>query len=213
MVMVDSNTIAATFRGNQLLLLLNPAIHVVIGELGPPPSQGLRRPLGCPGAVWTLGPTVGLMCRCHGIPKRPVSILGAVLSQQSGRTKASLWTRVSQRVSPAEGQVDRLLFEQPQVDVAGSTSSLVPLSVPGLAGGPAVDAEVVVKEPRQVAGILQNYHRRSNMKIKSRQPIGQLIILRCLIEFKSLDLQRRHLPVSTGAASILSNEAHLLFDP
>lgn len=174
--MVDSNTIAATFRGNQLLLLLNPAIHVVIGELGPPPSQGLGRPLGCPRAVWTLGPTAGLMCRCHGVPRRPVPILGAVLSQQSGRTKASLWTRVSQWVSPAEGQVDRLLFEQPQVDVAGSTSSLVPLSVPGLAGGPAVDAKVVVKEPRQVAGILQNYHRLSNMKIKSRQPIGQLII-------------------------------------
>lgn len=59
--------------------------------------------------------------------------------------------------------MDRLLFEQPQVDVAGSTSSLVPLSVPGLASGPAVDAKVVVKEPRQVAGILQNYHRLSDM--------------------------------------------------
>lgn len=71
-------------------------------------------------------------------------------------------------MSPGEGQVDRLLFEQAQVDVAGSASPLVLLSVPGFASGPAVDAKVVVKEPRQVAEILQNYHRMSNTNIKSR---------------------------------------------
>lgn len=58
--------------------------------------------------------------------------------------------------------MDRLLFEQAQVDAARSTPSLVPLSVPGLAGGPTVDAKVVVKEPRQVAGILQNHHQVSD---------------------------------------------------
>lgn len=93
MVMVDGHTIAAAFGGNQLLLLLYPAIHVVIGELGPPPSQGLRRPLGCPGAVRTLGASVGFMCCYDSIPRRPVSIL-AVLSQQSGRAQAGLCKRV-----------------------------------------------------------------------------------------------------------------------
>lgn len=68
MVMVDGHTITAAFGGNQLLLFLYPAIHVVIGQLRPPPSQGLRRPLGCPWAVRTVG----------------------VLSQQSGRAKAGL---------------------------------------------------------------------------------------------------------------------------
>lgn len=179
--MVDGHTIAAAFGGNQLLLLLYPAIHVVIGELGPPPSQGLRRPLGCPGAVRTLGASVGFMCCYDSIPRRPVSIL-AVLSQQSSRAQAGLCKRVRKWVGPAEGQVDRLLFEQAQVDAAGSTSSLVPLSVPGLAGGPTVDAKVVVKEPRQVAGILQNHHPsvRKQPQIKAADRTFP-IILRCLI--------------------------------
>lgn len=93
MVVVDGHTITAAFGGNQLLLLLYPAIHVVIGELGPPPSQGLRRPLGCPRAVRTVGATEGLMCCDSSIPRRPVSIL-AVLAQQSGRAKAGLCKRV-----------------------------------------------------------------------------------------------------------------------
>lgn len=78
--------------------------------------------------------------------------------------------------------MDRLLFEQAQVDAAGSTSSLVPLSVPGLAGGPTVDAKVVVKEPRQVAGILQNHHPsvRKQPQIKAADRTFP-IILRCLI--------------------------------
>lgn len=88
-------------------------------------------------------------------------------------------------MGPAEGQVDRLLFEQAQVDVAGSTPSLVPLPVPALAGGPAVDTKVVVKKPRQVAGILQNDHQLSNTNIKSRSPTGQFIDLHCFIGFKS----------------------------
>lgn len=90
MAMVDGDTVTAAFRGSQLLLLLYPAIHVVIGKLGPPPSQGLRRPLGCPRTVRTVGATAGLMCPYRGIPRRPVSILGVVLSQQSGRAKAGL---------------------------------------------------------------------------------------------------------------------------
>lgn len=85
-MVVDGHAITAAFGGNQLLLLLHPAIHVVIGELGPPPSQGLRRPLGCPRAVRTEGATAGLRCR---LPRRPVSI-PAVLSQQSGRAHAGL---------------------------------------------------------------------------------------------------------------------------
>lgn len=89
MVMVDGHTVTAAFGGNQLLLLLYPAIHVVIGELGPPPSQSLRRPLGCPWAVRTVGAAAGLMCRYYSVPRRPVSIL-AVVSQQSGRATAGL---------------------------------------------------------------------------------------------------------------------------
>lgn len=157
--MVDA--IAAAFRGHQLLLLLHPAIHGVIGELGPPSSQGLRRPLGRPlgrpGAVRAVGAAVGLMRprrRRHSLPRRPVSVLGAVLSQQSGSAEDGLGERVGQRVGPAEGQVDRLLFEHAQLDVAGAASPLLPLSVPGLSGGPTVDVKVVVKEPRQVPEIL-----------------------------------------------------------
>lgn len=162
MVMVGAPTITAAFGGNQLLLLLYPAVHVVIGELGPPPSQALGRPLGCPRAVRTVAATAG----CYGVPRRPVSILA--LSQQSRRANHRLGKGVRKRVSPAEGHVDRLLFEQAQVDAAGSTPSLLPPSVPGLAAGPTVGTKVVVKEPRQVAGILQNDHQASEGSSRSR---------------------------------------------
>lgn len=62
-----------------------------------------------------------------------------------------------------------------------------------------MDTKVVVKKPRQVAGILQNDHQLSNMDIKSRSPIGQFINLHCFIEFKLF-------PVWL----VLSNRAHLL---
>lgn len=74
--------------------------------------------------------------------------------------------------------MDRLLLEQAQVDAAGSTPSLVP----GLSGGPTVDAKVVVKEPRQVAGILQNHHQVSGNSSKWRRDL--FIILPSLSEFK-----------------------------
>lgn len=53
--------------------------------------------------------------------------------------------------------MDGLLFELAQVYTAGSTLALLPLPVPGLTGGPTVDAKVVMKEHRQVAGVLQKH--------------------------------------------------------
>lgn len=153
--MVGGHAVTAAFGGHQLLLLLYPAVRGASGQLGPPPPQGLGRSLGCPGAVRTVGAATGLMWRYRSVPGWPVSVLAA-LAQQRGGAKAGLCEGVGKGVSPAEGQVDRLLFQQAQADTAGSASSLVPLSGPGLAGGPAVGAEVVVKEPGQVAGILQN---------------------------------------------------------
>lgn len=52
--------------------------------------------------------------------------------------------------------MDGLLFELAQVDAAGSTLALLPLSVPGLTGGPTVDAKVVVKKRGKVTRVLQN---------------------------------------------------------
>lgn len=53
--------------------------------------------------------------------------------------------------------MDGLLFELAQVYTAGSTPALLPLPVPGLTGGPTVDAEVVMKKHRQVTGVLQKH--------------------------------------------------------
>lgn len=80
MVMVDGHAVTAAFRSDQLLLLLHPAVHVVIGDLGPPPSQGLRRPLGRPRAAGAVA----------AVPGRPVPEPAAVLSQQGRRSEAAL---------------------------------------------------------------------------------------------------------------------------
>lgn len=98
MVRVDRDTISAGFRSDQLLLLLYPAVHVWVGELGPPPSEGLRRPLGRPRASWavrTVGAAAWLM-RSHGsVPRRSVSMLCATLSQQCAGAKARFQERLS----------------------------------------------------------------------------------------------------------------------
>lgn len=80
MVRVDRDTISAGFRGDQLLLLLYPAVHIGVGELGPPPPEGLRRPLRrprAPRAVRTVGAAVRLL---RGLPRSSVSMLWATLS-------------------------------------------------------------------------------------------------------------------------------------
>lgn len=89
MARVDRDTISAGFRSDQLLLLLYPAVHIGVGELGPPPSEGLRCPLGRPRASWavrTVGAAAWLMC--SSIPRRSVSMLCATLSQQCANAKA-----------------------------------------------------------------------------------------------------------------------------
>lgn len=53
--------------------------------------------------------------------------------------------------------MDGLLFELAQVYTAGSTLALLPVSVPGLTGGPTVDAKVVVEKRRKVTRLLRNY--------------------------------------------------------
>lgn len=53
--------------------------------------------------------------------------------------------------------MDGLLFELVQVYTAGSTLALLPLSLPGVVGGPTMDAKVVMKKRRQVTRVLQNY--------------------------------------------------------
>lgn len=90
---VDGDTVSAgrRFRRNQLLLLLHPAVHVGVAELGPP-SEGLRGPLRRPRAsraVRTVGATAGLMhSRDGSFPRRSVSMLCLTLSQQRASAKA-----------------------------------------------------------------------------------------------------------------------------
>lgn len=77
MAMVACDTIRAGFRHHQLLLLLHPAVHIGVGELGPPPSQGLRRPLGRPRAPWavrTVGVAAWLVRSRLGLPRGSVSV-------------------------------------------------------------------------------------------------------------------------------------------
>lgn len=90
MVRVGRDTISAGFRGDQLLLLLYPAVHIGVGELGPPPSEGLRRPLRrprAPRAVRTVGAAAWLM-RGGGLPCGSVSVLRATLPQLCAGAKA-----------------------------------------------------------------------------------------------------------------------------
>lgn len=84
MVRVDRDTISAGFKSDQLLLLLYPAVHIGVGELGPPPSEGLRGPLRRPRAPWavrTVGAAAWLMRSRGSFPCGSVSMLWAALSQ------------------------------------------------------------------------------------------------------------------------------------
>lgn len=97
MVRVDCDTISAGFRGDQLLLLLYPAVHIGVGEFGPPPSEGLRRPLGRPRASWAVravSVATWLMHSGCSIPRRSVSVLRATLSRQRARAKARFRERL-----------------------------------------------------------------------------------------------------------------------
>lgn len=153
MAVVACDSIRAGFRGHQLLLLLHPAVHAVAGELGAPPPQRLRRPLGGPGAVRAARAVGVALCL-------PGGLLSAARPQQRAQAEAGLGRGPGQRAAPAQGQVHRLLLELALADAAGAAAALLP--VPGLAAAAAtaaaaaVDAEVVVEKRREVAGVLQN---------------------------------------------------------
>lgn len=99
-VRVRGNTInvESSFRSDHLLLLLYPAVHIRVGELGPPPSQGLRRPLrrpGAPRAVRTVGLTACLKHSCGCFPWSPVPMFCLTLSQQCASAEARFKGRLS----------------------------------------------------------------------------------------------------------------------
>lgn len=100
MVRIDGDTISAgrRFRSDQLLLLLYPAAHIGVGELGPPPSEGLRGPLRRPRAsraVRAVGATAWLMRSRGSFPWSSVSVLCLALSQQRAGAKAGFKGRLS----------------------------------------------------------------------------------------------------------------------
>lgn len=140
MAVVACDAIRAGFKGHQLLLLLHPAVHAVAGDLGAPPPQRLRRPLGGPRAVWAMGVALCL----------PGSLVSTARPQQRAQAEAGL-----SRGPPAQGQVHSLLLELALVDAAGPAAALLP--VPGqLAAVAAVDTEVVMKKQGEVTRVLQN---------------------------------------------------------
>lgn len=82
------------------------------------------------------------------------------------------------------------MFELAQVDTAGSTLALLPLSVPGLAGGPAVDPEVVVKKRRKVTRVLQNDNEIAIILeglLDAKEPFSYLF---CYFHVTSLNMRR-----------------------
>lgn len=108
MVRVDGDTISIghSFSGrrDQLLLLFYPAVHIEVGELGNPPSEGLRGPLRRPGAprcagavraVRAVGPTVWLVHSRGSFSWRSVSIFCLTLSQQCASAEAGFKGRLS----------------------------------------------------------------------------------------------------------------------
>lgn len=156
MLRVSGDTISARckFRSDQLLLL-HPAAHIRVGQLGPPLPEGLRGPLRRPrasGAVRGVGATERLRRGGGSFPWRPVPMLCPAVAQQCGRATAGFKGGLGECLTPAQGQVDGLLLELVKVHAARATLALLPLPVPvpGLVGGPTMDAEVVQKEHRQV---------------------------------------------------------------
>ncbi|TNN38515.1 hypothetical protein EYF80_051321 [Liparis tanakae] len=152
----DALSAGRRFGSDQLLLLLHPAVHVRVGQLGPPAPEGLGGPLGRPRAprgVRTEGAPVRWMHGDGGGPRRPVRVLGLARAQQGGGAEAAFEGRLGRRLSAAQGQEDRLLLELLQRDAAGAALALVP--VPGLEGGATVDVKVVEKKRRQVARVLR----------------------------------------------------------
>lgn len=99
MVRVHGDTIRIRrFRSDQLLLLFYPAVHIGVGELGAPPSEGLRGPLWRPRASWavrTVGATAWLMHSSGSFPRSSVSMLCLTLSQQCTSAKAGFKGRLS----------------------------------------------------------------------------------------------------------------------
>lgn len=100
MVRVDADPISARhrFRSDHLLLLFYPAVHIGVGELGPPPSECLRGPLRRPRAsraVRTVGATARLVHSRDSFPWSPVSMLCLTLSQQCTSAKAGFKGRLS----------------------------------------------------------------------------------------------------------------------
>lgn len=158
MLRVDGDTIDVghRFRGHQLLLLLHPAVHIGVGGLGPPPPEGLGRPLRRPRAPRA----VRAVHSCAILPLNPVSVLGPALSRQRTRAEDGFKGRFSRRLAPAQSQVHGLLLELHQVQSTGAALARLPVSVPGLHGGAAVDTEVVMEKHRQVARVLQDIARK-----------------------------------------------------
>lgn len=134
MAVVACDAIRAGFRGHQLLLLLYPAVHAVAGDLGAPPPQRLRRPLGGPRAVRAVGVALCL----------PGSVVSTAHSQQRAQAEAGLDRGPGGGGAPAQGQVHCLLLQLALVDATGAAVAL--FSVPGLAAAAAVDTEVVVEK-------------------------------------------------------------------
>lgn len=99
----DSISIGHSFSGrrDQLLLLLYPAVHIVAGGLGSPPSEGLRGPLRRPGAprrpgtVRAVGPTAWLLHSHGSFSWSSVSMFCLTLSQQCASAEAEFKGRVS----------------------------------------------------------------------------------------------------------------------
>ena len=118
----DSFSFGHRFTSDEMLLVLYPAVHIRVGGFGPPPSEGLRGPLRRPGAlrsVRTVGPTVWLIRSHVSFPRSPVAALCLTWSRQRAGAEAGLKGRLSQRLPPAQSQVDGLVFELVQVCTTG----------------------------------------------------------------------------------------------
>lgn len=150
----DAISVGDGFISRKLLLLLHPAVHVGVGGFESPPSQGLRCPLGRPGTLRTVRSTWGLMRGHVGFSRGPIGVPRFVYAQQRTCAEAVVEGRLGRRMSPAQSQVDGLVFELVHVGPAGRALALLSLSFPGFKGRARVDSEVGVEECRQVTGVL-----------------------------------------------------------